>query len=731
MLIAEICANLQAKSITKTFTYAVSARLKFLKAGWRVIVPFGKKQIDGFVMSVDEVDDDKVNFDFELKEIFDVIDEEAWFTPTMLKEARWLSDFYLCPLAQAMTLFMPMRRGRKIKLKFERTFCLAKTFDESDFTSKPAQLKALKILRENSFMTIPQLNAANVYPPIVNKLIQAGLVEIKMRRVLRDSYAAIKPIEKNFELTAEQIAAVDAIKKSLDAGKFRGILLHGVTGSGKTQVYIEAAKIARQHGKNVIMLVPEISLTGQIVMNFKAHFSDVFVIHSGLSVEERSDTFYRIRNGDAGIVIGARSALFTPIDNVGLIVIDEEQDYSYKQDSAPFYNARTVAEEFAKFHGATILFGSATPSIENFYRAQIGELEYLSLPHRVFKNPLPKVTCVDMRRELKNGNKNVLSRALQALLTKTLAKHQQAIVLLNRRGWNTFVMCRDCGHVITCPDCGLPMTYHKDKKMRCHHCEIESDPPSNCPKCSSERVKYFGTGTQKLEQEIQLNFPDAKILRMDRDTTTKKLAHQKILEGFKSGAYDILCGTQMVSKGHDIPNVTAVGILSADSALNFPDFRASELCFMMITQAAGRAGRAEFEGNVIVQAYNVEAPAVIFGCRQDYKAFFEDELPKRKRFFYPPYSRMIKILFTSKNAEVAKLQGKNFVDDFKKNFAGSSFRNEIFGPIPALIENLRGTFRFAVLIQTTDIDAVRNFLRQNRLDKIDSVIIDIDPLATS
>ena len=527
-------------------------------------------------------------------------------------------------------------------------------------------------------MTMPQLNDLKVSSSIVNALIKSGFVEVEMRRVLRDSYAAIKPVTQNFNLTDEQKVAVDAIKKSVDTNKFHGILLHGVTGSGKTQIYIEATGVARQRGKNVIILVPEISLTGQVVTNFKARFDDVVVIHSGLSVEERNDTFHRIRNGDAGIIIGARSALFTPVDNVGLIVVDEEQDYSYKQNHPPFYHARIVAEEFAKFHDSTIIFGSATPSLENFYRAKIGELEYLTLTRRVFNHALPKVKCVDMRRELRDGNKNVLSRALQSLLTKTLAKNRQAILLLNRRGWSTFVMCRSCGHVVSCPECGLPMAYHKDKKMRCHRCEVESDPPTVCPACSSEKIRYFGTGTQKLEQEIQLHFPDAKILRMDRDTTTKKLAHQKILAEFKSGEYDILCGTQMVAKGHDIPNVTAVGILSADSALNFPDFRAGELCFMLITQAAGRAGRAEIEGEVIVQAYNVDASAVIFGCRQDYNAFCKDEIIKRKIYFYPPYSRLIKILFMSKNAETAKSDGKIFVEMFKAEFKdfGTDPRND-------------------------------------------------------
>lgn len=730
MRIAEICTNIQVQTINRPFTYIVPADMKFLTAGWRVFVPFGnRKRIDGFILNVREVDDDQ-NFSFNLKPIDEVVDDVAWFTPEMLNAAQWLADFYLCPLAKAMSLFMPVKHSRQIKAKFERIFKLAGTFNDADFKRTPAQLQALKIFSEHSELTSAQLRELNISAATINKLLQAGLVSVENRRLLRDSYADIKPTPKIFELTDEQIAAVDEVKKSIDAKKFQGFLLHGVTGSGKTQVYIEAAKIARQAGRRVIILVPEIALTGQIVSNFKMHFSDVFVIHSGLSVEERNDTFYRIRNGEAGIIIGARSALFTPLYDIGLIVVDEEQDYSYKQDRPPFYHARIVAEEFAKFHNAAIIFGSATPSLENFHRAQIGELKYLTLPRRIFNHPLPKVKCVDMRQELQDGNRNVLSRSLRLLLSRTFAKEQQAILLLNRRGMFTFVMCRDCGHVIHCPECGLPMTYHKDRKLHCHHCEIEREPPTICPACSSKRIKYFGTGTQKLEQELEILFPDAKILRMDRDTTTKKLSHQKILDAFKSGDYDILCGTQMVAKGHDIPNVTAVGILSADSSLNFPDFRAGEICFMLITQAAGRAGRAEFPGYVIVQAYNPDAPAVLFGCRQDYKSFCEYELAEREKYFYPPYSRLIKIIFISENQDYAKERAEFFVNEFKAEFVGAT-RTEIEGPIPAMIAKLRDVFRFAVLIKTEDLDAVREFLRKKNLHVFDSVQIDIDPLITN
>lgn len=738
MLVAQICVNVKANSIDKTFTYAVPERLNFLSAGWRVIVPFGSKsrKVDGFVMSVEEIPDAEKLFDFELKEVFDVFDEESWFTPEMTRVAQWISDFYLCPLSQSMSLFMPGRNGKKISKKFERVIKLAENFSEEDLkkisSRATTQLRLLNILLERKEITVAELSTLKISSQIVRLLEKLGFIKIEMRRILRDSYSKIRAVQKNFELTSEQIAAIDAVKKYLHEKIFQGFLLHGVTGSGKTQVYIELAKIVRQLGRRAIILVPEIALTGQVVDNFKAYFPDIAVIHSRLSVEERSDAFHKIRNGEIGIVIGARSALFTPIENVGLIVVDEEQDTSYKQDEAPRYHARIVAEEFAKFHNAAIIFGSATPSLENYYRAKIGEFIYLPMSKRVLNQPLPEVQCVDMRGELRAGNKKVLSRDLQNLLQETLKNRQQAILLLNRRGYNTFVMCRSCGYVANCSDCGLPMTYHADGKLRCHHCEIETSPPEICPKCGSKYIKYFGTGTQKLEQALTEILPDAKILRMDRDTTNKKFGHKKILDAFGRGEYDILFGTQMVAKGHDIQNVTAVGILSADATLNFPDFRAAEKCFTLITQAAGRAGRANFPGKVIVQAYNVENDAVVFGCQQDYESFCETELPRREEFFFPPYSRLVKILFMSKKERVAKVFAEEVAEKFKSEAEKfSDARNEILGPIPAMIEKYKDIFRFVLLIKTSDLDFVRKFLHSLNLQKMSAVQIDFDPIMTS
>jgi len=730
MIIANVCVNVTANTIDQNFTYRVPERLKFLSTGWRVIVPFGGRTVDGFLMDVKEIDE-ATAFNFELKEIFDVVDEEAWFTPKMRMAARWLSEFYLCPLSQTMSLFMPGRRGKKISVRTEKIYRLARIFDEKNFLSKPAQLRFLKLLNERGTIRHAELAEQKITSATIKNLIAAGLIEAEERRLLRDSYSKVKSVPRTFELTAEQVAAIAAVEKFLSAKKFQGFLLHGVTGSGKTQVYIELAKITRRLGRRVIILVPEIALTGQIVLNFKAYFSDVAVIHSRLSLAERSDTFHRIRSGEVGIVIGARSALFTPIDNVGLIVVDEEQDNSYKQENAPRYHGRVVAEEFAKFHEAAIIFGSATPSLETFYRAKQGELILLKMPRRVLNNPLPKVECVDMRGELAAGNKEVLSRALLMLLKKTLAEKNQAIILLNRRGWSTLVMCRKCGEVVRCPDCGLPMTYHVDGKLRCHHCEIETEPPAVCPSCGSLRIKFLGTGTEKLERALKFYLPSAKVIRMDRDSTREKFGHKKILDAFAAHEADILFGTQMVAKGHDISGVTAVGVLSADAALNFSNFRAAENCFALITQAAGRAGRADLPGKVIVQAYDPNAPAIRFGCSQDFEKFYANELPQREEIFFPPFCRLVKLIVASTKEDKAKTFAKEIVALFREEVVkNSSTRQEIFGPIKAAIANLRGVFRFAIIIKTADLSAVRNFLKAHDLHRRNDIQIDIDPLTT-
>lgn len=600
-----------------------------------------------------------------------------------------------------------------------------------------AKLRLLEMLTEKQalnkeipFSILRKMGFSNT---TIHNLAADGLLRVENKRILRDSYQDMlaETAEKRI-LTDEQEIAVKAVCEDIDKNeKKKPFLLQGVTGSGKTLVYMEAAKHTRKQGKNVIVLVPEIALTGQLVKNFKEYFAgDIVVIHSRLSLSERNDAIVRVRQHDAGIIIGARSALFTPIDDIGLIIIDEEQDYSYKQDESPRYHARAVAEHIAEFHQATLVLGSATPSMESFYRAEIGEYRLLTMKKRVGNRPLPKVLSVDMRKELSMGRRNVISLAMKNLLVDTMEKKEQIIIMLNRRGFSTFVMCRSCGYVVVCPDCGMPMTYHQDGRLMCHHCDTHAEVPSVCPKCNSKYIKFFGSGTEKLEKELGELVPNARVIRMDRDTTTGKFAHTDILNKFRRHEYDVLLGTQMVAKGHDIPNVTAVGIISADSSLHIPSFRAAEQVFMLITQTAGRAGRGETPGKVIVQTYNPEHYAVTCGIAQDYANFYKYEISSRKELFYPPFSRLIKLVFQDKKEDKAIKRAKEFKNKFADKFKN---RNDIMamGPAAAMISNFRGIFRQCVLIKTSDLSAVRDFLREYGLHLDNTVIIDIDPLSTT
>lgn len=416
---------------------------------------------------------------------------------------------------------------------------------------------------------------------------------------------------------------------------------------------------------------------------------------------------------------------------------------SYKQDESPRYHARVVAEAFARLQKAALVLGSATPSLETYHRARTGELTLLSMPHRVGAVPLPDVACVDMRQELRMGNRHIISRPLEVLIRQTLAAHEQIIIMLNRRGYSTFVMCRSCGEVIKCPDCGLPLVYHQRRApqpgaaprgiLLCHHCDIRQNVPDTCPKCGSRYIKYFGSGTEKLEQELRTLVPEARVVRMDRDTTGGKFAHQDILRAFRAGKYDILLGTQMVAKGHDIPNVTAVGIISADASLNMPDFRAAERCFMLITQTAGRAGRhvdGARRGKVLVQTYNTEHYAVQCGIRQDYAGFYAEEIKLRRALGYPPFTRLVKLLFQAEDEAAARDRAAAFVAASRQQLAGGSGGPafEVIGPAPALVAKLRGIYRFVVLIKAAELAPVQAFLRQQQMHLRTDVAIDIDPI---
>ena len=801
MLQAEVFVNIPVKRVAQAYSYLVPAAFSCIREGWRVVVPFGGRRVEGFVVQVSETTENP-----HLKEIIEAVDDEAWFTPEMIEAAQELADFYLCPTAEIMRLFMPGKSGVKIMARYD--ICDTNTYaslgnvgiyrqvyeaihdkgplsrrelqrelpehapgisdalevmirhrwlkkiyttkkrtaeiykeeihltksvtDEirAAYRRRPAQLRLLEFLAASgSGVDAKSLLKQGFSRPVIHALVKDKMAELSKDRIFRDSYRETgKASEERPPLSEAQKAALDAVVPAIEEKRHQIFLLHGATGSGKTRVYLEITEKVRRTGRQAVVLVPEIALTGQLVRTFQTAFSDdLVVIHSRLSVSERNDAFFRIRRGEAGVIIGARSALFAPASDLGVIIMDEEQDMSYKQDEAPRYHALVVSETLARLHGAVLLLGSATPSMETFYRAKTGEIKYLPMPKRIGNRPLPHTQAVDMRAELKAGNRKVLSRAVQHMLADTAERKEQAILLLNRRGYSTFVMCRSCGYVASCPECELPMVYHKDGRLLCHHCDIHAAPPDICPKCGSAYIRYFGSGTEKLETEMHELLPEIRVIRMDRDTTQKKFAHAEILEAFRAGKYDVLLGTQMVAKGHDIPNVTAVGIISADATLNMADFRAAERCFMLITQAAGRAGRGDNPGHVLVQCYTPEHYAVRTALLQDYESFYKNEIMMRQALFFPPYCRLVKLTFLGKESKHANGEAEAFRNRFMKTF-GDNETHRFIGPAPAVIEKYRGVYRFVVLIKTANLSELRDFLRTDGLHLRQDVWIDIDPV---
>lgn len=599
-----------------------------------------------------------------------------------------------------------------------------------EFSGKPAQRYLLELLLRETKLDEKTLAAKKVSRATLHKLIESGFVKSTKYRVLRDSYDETAPVLTDISLTDDQMQAVHAIEQAIEHRGHRSFLLHGVTGSGKTEVYMQAVAAARNEGRQAIVLVPEIALTSQIVTRFKSRFgSDVTVIHSKLSLAERSDAWEKMRKGYAGIVIGARSAIFAPLTDIGIIILDEEHEFTYKQEETPRYHAREVALTRGRLAGAAVVFGSATPSVETYYEALQGKHGLLTLPQRV-RGVLPKVSVVDMREELKRGNHSVISAELANTLTEVLRQGEQAVVFLNRRGYSTFVMCRECGHVLTCPHCSVSLVYHHtDKTLRCHYCQRTQNVPHECPECRSRYIRYFGSGTQKVEEELQNLLPGARILRMDQDTTSKKFAHDRILAAFSAGEYDILLGTQMVAKGHDIPNVTAVGIISADTALNLPDFRASERAFSLLMQAAGRAGRGDQPGRVVVQTYNPSHYAVEAGAGQNYASFFEQEIALRASLQYPPFRHAVKLTIYGENEKSVQRQAIQIADELKAALKGET-GTEVIGPYVASVAKIEDIYRNHILIKTAELTAVQSALKAAELQAQPGIIIDIDPMNT-
>ncbi|MED3996465.1 primosomal protein N' [Peribacillus frigoritolerans] len=543
------------------------------------------------------------------------------------------------------------------------------------------------------------LELMNTSSGTVKSLVSKGALAEMDQEVYRDPYEN-RVFEKSipFTLTAEQAAALKPIQEKIHHDEHDVFLLYGVTGSGKTEVYLQAIASVIEKGKEAIMLVPEISLTPQTVKRFKERFGEqVAVMHSGLSVGEKYDEWRKIHRKEVKVVVGARSAVFAPFESLGLVIIDEEHESSYKQEETPRYHARDVAIERAKSYGCPVILGSATPTLESFARAKKNVYKLLTLSKRMNKNALPAVDIVDMREELRTGNRSMFSELLFTKLKDRLEKGEQTVLMLNKRGHSSFVMCRSCGLVINCPNCDISLTYHRfNDIMKCHYCGFEEGMPSVCPECESEHIRFFGTGTQKVEEELAKILPEARVIRMDVDTTSKKGSHERLLNAFGEGKADILLGTQMIAKGLDFPNITLVGVLSADTMLHLPDFRSSEKTFQLLTQVSGRAGRHQLPGEVVIQTYTPEHYSIELSALQDYDAFYEREMYLRRQSHYPPYYYVV--LITVSHEDLMKTVS---VTEKITNYLGSRLNRDsvVLGPVASPISRINNRYRYQCLIK--------------------------------
>ncbi|MCY8472797.1 primosomal protein N' [Bacillus halotolerans] len=565
----------------------------------------------------------------------------------------------------------------------------------------------------------------------IKTLIQKGLLKETYEEVYRDPYQD-KMFKKTepLPLTDEQSAAFQPIRRTLDNNEHQVFLLHGVTGSGKTEIYLQSIEKVLAKGKEAIVLVPEISLTPQMVHRFKGRFgSQVAVMHSGLSTGEKYDEWRKIHRKEVRLVVGARSAIFAPFENLGMIIIDEEHESSYKQEEMPRYHAKEVAIKRAEHHRCPVVLGSATPTLESYARAQKGVYELLSLKHRVNHQVMPEVSLVDMREELRNGNRSMFSIELMEKLEETIAKGEQAVLFLNKRGYSSFVMCRDCGYVPQCPHCDISMTYHRSgQRMKCHYCGHEEPVPHTCPECGSDHIRFFGTGTQRVEEELTKVLPHARVIRMDVDTTSGKGAHEKLLSAFGEGRADILLGTQMIAKGLDFPNVTLVGVLSADTTLHIPDFRSAEKTFQLLTQVSGRAGRHEKPGNVIIQTYTPSHYSIQLTKTHDYETFYQHEMAHRREQSYPPYYYLALVTVSHEEVAKAAVTAEKIAHFLKANCGADT---KILGPSASPIARIKDRYRYQCVIkykQETQISALLKKILEHYKREIEQkhVMISID-----
>ena len=736
-----------SQEIDRTFTYRIPEHLMpELQIGMRVFVPFGRgnKAQEGYVIAFKDSTGVPHN---KMKEITSIIDKFPAISKEMLGLAFYMQKRYGCTLASAIDVMLPPgSKGKPITLtqKKIRYVKLAKSKQDvqqymeniKDRKNLKNQYNILQMLLEVKEAPIKDLTQLlQIGESSIQTLCKNNILEGYIRTETYRPKEILVGIEKPLILNDEQGHALERLERGLQREEHEVFLLHGVTGSGKTEIFLQLIERVIEEGNEAIVLVPEISLTPQTVRRLRQRFgSKVGITHSKLSPGERMNQWVLAEQGKISVMIGPRSAVFTPFKNLKLIVIDEEHETTYKSETTPKYQTKEVAQYRMKGQGGILLLASATPDLESYYKSQIKEYTLLELTKRVYDRPLPHVEIVDMRLELSTGNRYVFSTRLHEQIQGALGKKEQVILFLNRRGHSTFVSCRSCGYVIKCNHCNITMTYHLNKNiLMCHYCGKSSQSPKTCPTCSSGYIRHFGDGTQKVEEEAKKLFPNAKIARMDMDTTSKKNSHEEILKKFGLGEIDILIGTQMIAKGHDFPGVTLVGIIAADNSLYMQDFRASERTFQLLTQVTGRAGRGDKLGNVVVQTYDPDHYCIQIASRQDYISFYNEEILLRKQTGYPPFSHIFSVLISSDYEEETIRWAKRLMEYY--SFYNKTRDFELYGPIPAAISKIADIYRWRIIIKSRDRERLSNYglyciSKLKEIDKPSTVQIqsDIDPI---
>ena len=709
---AEIIIDIAYNKLDRPFTYRVPERMQsVLRPGSLVLVPFGKANVmrKGYVIALK---DECGLAPGEIKEIAELPVNDSGYSEdddgaAAVALAAWMKERYGSTMAAALRTVLTSRKPgkpvmtREIELILDR----AQAQEQLSVYERKHQVARERLLRE--LMDVPRqpysliTSKLHVTASVIRAMAAAGVIRVTQEESFRNPVSFDSEVQDHKELSDEQRAVVDGVLADYDAGISTVSLIHGITGSGKTEVYISIIKGICERGKKAIMLIPEIALTYQTLLRFYRHFGErVSVMNASLSESEKADQWERARRGEIDVIIGPRSALFTPFADLGVIVIDEEHEGSYKNESMPKYHAREVAQELARIKNACVVLGSATPSLESYYKAQRGEYRLYTLSQRLTGGTLPSVEIADLRQELRNGNRSILSERLQELVQDRLSKGEQAILFLNRRGVAGFVSCRSCGEVIKCPHCDISLSLHRNGRLVCHYCGYERPGVKECPSCGSPYISGFRAGTEQIEEHLKIRYPGARVLRLDADTTARKGSYDRILSSFANREADILVGTQMIVKGHDFPGVTLVGILLADLSLYAGDYRAAERTFQLLTQAAGRAGRGDVPGNVVIQTYQPENYAVQYASEQDYEGFYNEEMRYRSLLLYPPAAHMLCVQLQSEKEDAAE----GLAGTLRELFVRDDPEALVIGPAKGSLTKIRDQYRYVIYIKDVNYD---------------------------